>query len=79
MASQRSKPVDFRAVYIAIGWGGIEEHYGANWRVVRRWIDEEGRAELITARAAAVDRKRRRARFRLYVLQNRAESSSLTA
>jgi len=78
-STMRPKPADFRQVYIAIGWGGIEEHYGTNWRVVRRWIDEEGRDELIAARAAAVDRQRRRARFRQYVLQNRSEASCLSA
>ncbi|MCK8457025.1 hypothetical protein [Sphingomonas faeni] len=78
-STARSKPADFRAVYIAIGWGGIEAHYGTNWRVVKRWIDEEGREELIAARAVAVDRQRRRARFRQYVLQNRPEGAGLIA
>jgi hypothetical protein len=79
MTTQRAKPVDFRAVFIAIGWGGIETHYGTSWRVVKRWIDEEGRDELIAARAAAVDKQRRRARFRSYVLQSRPEVTSLSA
>jgi len=75
----RAKPADFRQVYIAVGWGGIEQHYGTNWRVVRRWIDEEGRDALIAARAAAVDKQRRRARFRQYVLQERSEERVLSA
>jgi hypothetical protein len=40
---QRPKPHDFRQMYLILGWGGIVEHYNTNWRVVRRWIEEEGR------------------------------------
>jgi hypothetical protein len=54
----RPKPADFRAVYLDMGWDGITEHYGTNWRVIRRWIEQEGREELIAARAAAVAEKR---------------------
>jgi hypothetical protein len=48
----RPCPPDFRAVYLAIGWDGIEEHFGANWRTIARWIKESGGDELIAARAA---------------------------
>lgn len=72
----RPKPADFRETYIAMGWDGIEEHYGTNWRVVRRWIEEEGREALRAARSAHVrelyaDRRAEvssRARRRRYVL-----------
>jgi hypothetical protein len=64
----RPKPADFRETYIAIGWQGTGAHYRTNWRVIRRWIEEEGREGLIAARAAAVERQRRKARFRKYVI-----------
>lgn len=70
----RPKPADFREVYIAIGWDGIEDHYQTNWRVIRRWIDEEGREGLVAARAEYVAQERRecqarrRERARRYVL-----------
>lgn len=41
-----------------MGWDGIEEHYGTNWRVIRRWIEVEGRDDLIAARAAYVEEQR---------------------
>lgn len=64
----RPKPDDFRATYIAMGWDGIEDHYGTNWRVIRRWIDEEGREQLAADRAAHVraglaERRARRSRY----------------
>lgn len=58
----RKKPDNFREVYIRMGWDGIEEELNANWRCIRRWIDEEGREELAAARAAHVAEKRQRAR-----------------
>lgn len=66
----RPKPADFREVYIAMGWDGIEEHFGTNWRVIRRWIEMEGRAGLIDARAAFVEARRaeRRSRRKRYVM-----------
>lgn len=54
----RPKPRDFRERYVEIGWDGIVEHYGTNWRVVCRWMEEEGREGLIAARAAFVEAKR---------------------
>lgn len=50
----RPKPADFRERYIEMGWDGIDEHYQTNWRVIRRWILEEGASELRADRAAAV-------------------------
>jgi hypothetical protein len=66
----RPKPDNFREVYIRIGWDGIEEEFNTNWRVIRRWIDEEGRDGLIAARAAFVAQlqaERRRQRAKRYV------------
>ena len=57
----RPKPRDFREVYISIGWEGIVDHYRTNWRVVRRWIEEEGRDVLREARAQFVAAKNRAA------------------
>lgn len=54
----RPKPPDFRETYLRIGWDGLEEHYHTNWRVVRRWIEEEGRDRLRADRAAVVERQR---------------------
>lgn len=51
----RPKPNDFRERYIEMGWEWIVEHYRTNWKVVARWIDEEGREELKAARAAHVE------------------------
>jgi hypothetical protein len=56
----RPKPADFRETYIRMGWDGLDEHYGTNWRVIRRWIAEEGREELRAARAEHVRSRRRR-------------------
>ena len=50
----RPRPDDFRQTYIQMGWDGIVEHYNTNWRVIRRWIIEEGAADLRAARAAYV-------------------------
>jgi hypothetical protein len=61
----RPKPRDFREMYIRMGWDGLPEHYGTNWRVIRRWIEEEGREFLRVARAEYVraQRKKRRKRY----------------
>lgn len=53
----RPKPDDFRDRYIEMGWDGLDEHYRCNWRCIRRWIDEEGREDLVAARADAVRRR----------------------
>lgn len=54
----RPVPNDFRETYVRMGWDGIEDHYGTNWRVIRRWIEIEGRAGLIQERAAYVEEQR---------------------
>ena len=51
---RRPCPRDFRETYIRLGWDGIVEHYRANWRCIRRWINECGRDELKKARAGYV-------------------------
>lgn len=48
----RPMPVDFRETYLLMGWDGIEEHYGTNYRCIRRWIDEAGGEDLRKERAA---------------------------
>lgn len=55
----RAKPADFRDRYLEMGWDGIEDHYATNWRVIRRWILEEGREQLRADRAAVVAQARR--------------------
>lgn len=54
----RPVPADFRETYVRMGWDGIDEHYGTNWRVIRRWIELSGRADLIRARAVYVEEQR---------------------
>jgi hypothetical protein len=50
----REKPADFREMYLILGWGSIAEHYRTNWRVIRRWMIEEGRDSLRAERRAVV-------------------------
>jgi hypothetical protein len=60
----RERPADFRAAYIALGWDGVTHRYRTNWRVIRRWVDEEGRDELAAARAQHVRSTREEVRSR---------------
>lgn len=60
----RPVPRDFRETYIRMGWDGIEDHYCTNTRVIRRWIEEEGRDGLAAARAAYVEGQREERRTR---------------
>lgn len=48
----RPCPADFRDRFLEMGWDGIEDHYGTNWRIIRRWIEECGGDELRAARRA---------------------------
>jgi hypothetical protein len=48
----RPVPADFRETYLRMGWDGIEEHYGANYRCIARWIEESGGDALRAERAA---------------------------
>lgn len=57
----RSKPQNFRDVFIRTGWRGSEEEFGAHGSMVARWVDEEGRKELLAARMAYRIRNRSRA------------------
>jgi hypothetical protein len=56
----RPCPHDFRERFIELGWGSIEDHYRTNWRVIRRWIEETGGADLRATRAAYVEENGRR-------------------
>jgi len=39
----RACPSDFREVFLRLGQSKeIEEHYHANWRCIRRWIEQTG-------------------------------------
>ena len=55
----RPCPADFRERFIEFGWEGICAHYRANWRCIRRWIDETGRKQLVQERAEHVQRNGR--------------------
>ena len=72
----RPKPADFRAAYVEMGWSEIVDHFRTNWRVVVRWIEEEGREELAAARAVRVAEKRReRAAARLGYFERRGQTA----
>lgn len=58
----RSRPVDFRATYIALGWNGCIAHYHAHYAAVRRWVNEEGADQLAAERRQHVERLRERDR-----------------
>lgn len=57
----RPKPLNFRDVFIRTGWRGSEEEFRAHGSMVARWVDEEGRKELLAARLAYRVRNRSRA------------------
>jgi hypothetical protein len=62
----RPCPADFRERFLEMGWDGIEDHYGTNWRVIRRWIAEAGGEELRAARrevSGGTPRPNRRSRY----------------
>lgn len=44
-APLRSKPADFREQFTRLGWD-VVDHYSTSWKVVARWVDEEGRENL---------------------------------
>lgn len=46
----RPCPPDFRERYLEMGWEA-QWYYSCNWRVMCRWIDENGGEELCAARA----------------------------
>lgn len=41
-APLREKPADFREQFVRLGWDTVD-HYSTSWKVVARWLDEEGR------------------------------------
>ncbi len=48
----RPCPPDFREVFLRLGQTKeIEEHYRTNWRLIIRWIEENGGDELRRERA----------------------------
>jgi len=42
----RPRPADFHDQFVRLGWSCVD-HYRTSWRVVNRWLDEEGRAALL--------------------------------
>lgn len=50
-APRREKPADFREQFIRLGWDCVD-HYSTSWKVVARWLDEEGRDEVKADRRA---------------------------
>ncbi|MGE7206120.1 hypothetical protein ACQKJZ_10630 [Sphingomonas sp. NPDC019816] len=50
-APLRARPTDFRDQFIRLGWD-VVDHYATSWKVVSRWVDEEGREDLQADRKA---------------------------
>lgn len=50
-APLRARPTDFRDQFTRLGWD-VVNHYATSWKVVSRWVDEEGREELQADRKA---------------------------
>lgn len=50
-APLRARPTDFRDQFIRLGWD-VVDHYATSWKVVSRWVDEEGREGLQADRKA---------------------------
>ncbi len=42
----RPRPADFHEQFVRLGWSCVD-HYRTSWRVVNRWLDEEGRSSLL--------------------------------
>lgn len=58
MTARRPLPDDFEQTYLAMGWDGLQYHYGTMNRTIKRWIEEAGGDELRARRAAAVNARR---------------------
>lgn len=56
----RPKPDDFRARYVELGKVGVGEYFGAHWKTVDRWVEEEGKDGLRAERAEWVAEQRPR-------------------
>lgn len=50
-APVREKPSDFRVQFTRLGWA-VVDYYSTSWKVVSRWVDEEGRQSLRADRRA---------------------------
>jgi hypothetical protein len=50
-APLRERPADFREQFIRLGWDCVD-HYSTSWKVVARWLEEEGRAAVLADRKA---------------------------
>jgi hypothetical protein len=46
----RPRPVDFEIAFVALGWRGCKQRYGADSRMISRWLDECDRERLTKAR-----------------------------
>lgn len=60
MRPHRPCPADYRIVYLDIGWDGIADYFGTNWRCICRWIDECGADVLWQARREVVRQRQLR-------------------
>lgn len=47
----RAKPADFRTQFVRMGWDTVD-HYSTSWKLVSRWLDDEGRAMVLADRKA---------------------------
>lgn len=50
----RPVPNGFPDAFVRLGWRGIEEHYHAHARSIKRWLEICGREQLIALRAEYV-------------------------
>lgn len=60
----RQVPRDFPEVFVRIGWGGIEKHYHAHAKTIKRWLLICGYAGLKARRAEYVNKQRNMRRER---------------
>jgi hypothetical protein len=65
-APLRERPADFRDQFIRMGWDTVD-HYSTSWKVVSRWLDEEGRASVQADRKAYKQMLALRDRFAVIV------------
>jgi hypothetical protein len=50
-APSRDRPADFREQFVRRGWDCVD-HYSTSWKVIARWLDEEGREAVKADRKA---------------------------
>ena len=55
----RQVPPDFPEQFVRLGWGGIEKHYHAHARSIKRWMEICGRDGLRQQRAEFVAKRRK--------------------